>query len=407
VSRVLVDVTHTFGHPHNTGVQRVVRRLAVWARHWPNTTFIRFDRSVHDFVPLSEDDVGGLIDGWTTAPPTKEPNQGFWRRLARWFPGSQAAMDALRTYRTQRSIRLTPRRVDFRGAVYFSAEVFGEADRTTALNWWFAQGQTEVALVVHDLIPYFHPEWSIFNRKHFANYLNVVGRASLVAPVSQHTQDQVARWFTDQGRPLPRLKVVRPGFDLPGSSECAPGRTEGLGRVLACVGTLEARKNQIRVLWALKRLWDEGKTFSFVFAGKEADGGEFRRVWEPMATAGYPVHWWNPASEAEVEWLYGHAVATVYPSLAEGFGLPVVESLARGTPCITASVGATAETAADLGGCLTVDPTDTGAIQAAIGRMLDEPSLRDSLVAGFRRDRMRRWEDYARDIQAVVGELAD
>lgn len=407
MKRILFDVTHTFGHPHNTGVQRVVRRLAVWVRHWPDTTFIRFDRSVLDFVALTDQDIDFLIEGWAQTPRTKEPNQGLLRRLARSIPGSQPVLDAIRAWRTARAFRRAAGHIDFRNAVYFSAEVFGEADRTEALKGRLNQGQTKVVLAVMDLIPYFHPEWSIFNRRHFRNYLALVERATLLAPISQHTRDQLVEWFADNDRSPPRLEVVRPGFDLPTSAGGIPERCHGLGRFLACVGTLEVRKNQIRVIRALKALWDEGRQFSFVFAGKEADGGEFRQEWKQLTSAGYPVLWWNPATDAEVDWLYSHALATVYPSLAEGFGLPVVESLARGTPCVTASGGATGETAADLGGCLTVDPTDTGEIQKALARLLDEPLLPDALMRSFRQEKMRLWEEYARDLQALVGGAAD
>ena len=86
--------------------------------------------------------------------------------------------------------------------------------------------------------------------------------------------------------------------------------------------------------------------------------------------------------------MYGSALALVFPSLLEGFGLPILEAMACGVPVLTSDRGATAEVAGDA--ALLVDPHDTGALHLAMSRLADEGPLRARLSAGGRQ-RAREW----------------
>jgi glycosyltransferase involved in cell wall biosynthesis len=81
----------------------------------------------------------------------------------------------------------------------------------------------------------------------------------------------------------------------------------------------------------------------------------------------------GPVDDADLPLLYTLATATVYPSLYEGFGFPVLESLACGTPVLTSNTSSLPEVAGDL--CVLVDPADVGSIAAGIERLLSDPAL--------------------------------
>ena len=85
---------------------------------------------------------------------------------------------------------------------------------------------------------------------------------------------------------------------------------------------------------------------------------------------------------AELDALYAGAAAVCYPSLREGFGLPVLEAMAQGAPVVTSSTTSTAEVAGDAG--LLVDPLDVDAIAGALERLLADPELRARLGASAR-----------------------
>jgi len=81
--------------------------------------------------------------------------------------------------------------------------------------------------------------------------------------------------------------------------------------------------------------------------------------------------------DVELRELYRGALALLFPSLEEGFGLPILEAMQAGTPVLTSNVSATAEVAGDA--ALLVDPMDTTSIREGIVRLMDDAALRDDL----------------------------
>jgi alpha-1,3-rhamnosyl/mannosyltransferase len=107
------------------------------------------------------------------------------------------------------------------------------------------------------------------------------------------------------------------------------------------------------------------------------------------------VHFTGWVSAADLEGLYGLASVFAYPSLMEGFGSPVLEAMRRGVPVACSNVSSLPEVAGDAAELF--DPLDTGAIAAAIRRLLEDGVRRDELIArGRDRTRVFTWEATAR-----------
>ena len=96
---------------------------------------------------------------------------------------------------------------------------------------------------------------------------------------------------------------------------------------------------------------------------------------------------------------YARCTFTVYPSLAEGFGLPVIESLARGRPCICSAHGALGELSQG-GGCLALETVDAASLAAAIARLLAAPAELAALSAAAHARRFKTWPEYAAELAA-------
>jgi glycosyltransferase involved in cell wall biosynthesis len=108
----------------------------------------------------------------------------------------------------------------------------------------------------------------------------------------------------------------------------------------------------------------------------------------------------------DLDAVYASAEVVVYPSLGEGFGLPVLEAMAQGAPVVTSAGTATEEVAGDA--ALLVDPTDTDAIAAAMERLLDDRELADRLgAAGRERAAAYSWARSAELAAAVYAEAAE
>ncbi|MDQ6691720.1 MAG: glycosyltransferase family 4 protein [Candidatus Dormibacteraeota bacterium] len=180
-----------------------------------------------------------------------------------------------------------------------------------------------------------------------------------------------------------RVEVVPEGpTPLPSGGTLPMGLRPGY--VLA-VGTLEARKNYGRLVAAHRSL--KGTGAPLVIAGRPGWNGE-------APPAGKDVHVLGHVDDATLAALYDNAALLAFPSLYEGFGLPLLDAMTRGLPAIVGNRGALAE----LGGhaVVCVDPEDEGAIAAALTRLLGDAGLRARLAeAGRRRAKGFSWEGAA------------
>lgn len=168
----------------------------------------------------------------------------------------------------------------------------------------------------------------------------------------------------------------------------------GLPLVLV-VGSHEPRKNHLAVLHAAERLWRRGHRFSLTFIGGNSWGSdEFTDRLTASQGAGRPVESVSKLPDRLLWAAYRLARCTVFPSLNEGFGLPVAESLSAGTPAITSDFGSMREIA-EGGGALMVNPRDDDDLTATLERMLTDDLLVSRLAAESRARHRETWSDYA------------
>ncbi len=163
------------------------------------------------------------------------------------------------------------------------------------------------------------------------------------------------------------------------------------------VGSHEPRKNHLAVLHSAETLWREGLAFSLEFIGGSGWGDEFPARCAELQGAGRPIKVRRAVSEPELDQAYRSAAFSLFPSLHEGFGLPVAESLAHGTPVITSNFGSTAEIGR-LGGAVLVDPRDDRALTDAMRVLLSEPEKLAALRAEIAARPGRTWQNYADEL---------
>ena len=179
-----------------------------------------------------------------------------------------------------------------------------------------------------------------------------------------------------------RIAVTPLGVELPGPDRAGAGRLlAGLGvdgPFLLAVGTLEPRKNLPRLLEAFAEAAAELPEHALVVAGPVGWGPALR----PARDAAR-VHLAGPVGDATLHALYEAADGVAFPSLYEGFGLPVLEAMAHGTPVLTSDRSSLPEVAGDA--ALLVDPLDVGAIAKGLVRLAGDAALRAQLAAAGRR----------------------
>jgi len=225
-------------------------------------------------------------------------------------------------------------------------------------------------VTIHDLAFEVFPD--DFSRRTGWKYRTFTRRAARSAQRvicdSRFTADDlVRRYGVDEERV--RVIALAPSLAI---GDAPPPASDG--PYLLAVGDLRPKKNLLRLVQAFRALRGEGIEQRLVLAG--VDSGEGERV---RATAGgEPVELTGYVSEARLDALMRGADALVYPSLYEGFGLVLVEAMARGVPVVTARATCLPETAGDAAEYF--DPLDVTEMASAIRRVLDDPRRRDELV---------------------------
>lgn len=200
------------------------------------------------------------------------------------------------------------------------------------------------------------------------------------------------------------IEVVHPGLDHKRfKPSCGAGRYAVSPPYFVMLGGRSANKNQGRTLAAFARLAKHHPDVELYFAGpwRPADFAwlEARRADFGLGTR---VRHLGYVSEADLPSLYGNAAAFLFPSLEEGFGLPVLEAMASGAPVITSNRSSLPEVAGEA--ALLVDPYAVGDLSAAMSYLLDSPGGRETLRAkGFARAARFTWQRTARETLGVIG----
>lgn len=260
---------------------------------------------------------------------------------------------------------------------------------------------------LHDLtpmlFPHLHPRRRVLGYRLLARYS--LRRCERVIVYSANTR----RDLLDHRMAAPGAIVniplgVNPAFK-PGLATDTFRRRYRLERpFILTVGVLEPRKNHVLLFEVLRRLREGGERIDLVIVGREGwrwknplDKPEFRGL-KPWVRIVADV------PDADLAGLYNSATVFAYPSLYEGFGLPILEAMACGVPVVSSGASSLPEVAGDA--ALYADPHDADGFTAQVARVLRDRALRKQMVEeGLRRARQFSWRRAAQETLAVYHEV--
>jgi glycosyltransferase involved in cell wall biosynthesis len=292
------------------------------------------------------------------------------------------------------------------------------------LSWEMAHHPPDALFVPAHVLPLVHPHASLvtvhdLGYLHFPEahpwpqrlYLDLSTRwnaraaAHILADSKATKSDLVDRYNT----PPEKITVAYPGRDEtlapvrdPAAIQAVKARYSIVGDYFLYLGTLQPRKNLARVIEAFATIQTKAV---LVMAGKRGwlceDLLKLVHRWRLEGRGLFPGY----VNDEDKAALLSGALAFVFPSLYEGFGLPVLEAQACGCPVITSTTSSLQEVAGDA--ALLVDPSDTAAIAAAMQGIASEPALRERLIErGFANAHRFSWTACAQTVLSAIEQCA-
>lgn len=405
-------------HHSPVGLSRVEAHVLAGALTLPEERvgFGVYDRYAGAMRPLPRPVVEDLLGGYGRSAG---PGHGAAPRKRHWaLAGLREAERRLRVAgrgiggRIRRSLS-SDATVRFRPGDLFvvSGATWGQWEPAALESLVDRQGVRLVVLLA-DMIPWKYPHHfqdgpTVSGFLHFAGL--AARRAAMVLCISRATRDDFLEF--SGATPPGIVDVIHLGSD---AAAVEGRRPDGLpadatdrGFVL-CVGTIQVRKNHQLLYQLWRRFAEEGRSVPrLVLAGAPGwlTDDVVRQVrGDPLTQDSIMIL--NHVDDAELAWLYRHARFTVYPSLYEGWGLPIVESFRHGTPCLTSNTSSMPE--AGQGLATHLDPLDFAAWHREILARCADPTLlaaeRERIRAAFR---PRTWEMFSRDFIDRVRPLVD
>jgi glycosyltransferase involved in cell wall biosynthesis len=272
-----------------------------------------------------------------------------------------------------------------------------------------AQG-FKVVQVVYDLIISLYPHLhhpSLF-KPYTQNMFDAVTVSDLMIPISKSSERDLKKFCEILNLSVPKTKVIRLGDEIELNDDLLNQKDKPDNRIedeyLLCVGTIENRKNHMLLYQTYKLAAERGIDLpQLIIAGGRgwlSDDVQYLISHDP-SIAKKIILFYSP-SDAVLSWLYRNCLFTVYPSLYEGWGLPVAESLAYGKVCVSSGVSSMPEIAGDM---LTYfSPNSTDECLASLTAMLKEKTRLKAEERISKDYQMTSWQDtYQQVVKSISG----
>ena len=380
---IYLDVTSACQSGLNTGVKRMQRSLHAWLSQQENYAPVYWQAALRGYRTLLPADIRNL------EPPTGKI-QGvalyetfatglFWDWGAVWRDRSRLL--AWPKDRRDGDLLLVP------DLLWDNREVFFHRPCPPNL--------CRVG-IFHDAIPLRLGKPSRINAYFCARGVRALAHFDHVICISHEAESDLHFFWKKFGKkPVPTHVVPWP---VPFSFKRPECRSNFKAREVLCVARLGPHKNHLRLLDACEALWAGGIEFKLRLIGCKdlPDLNSVRRILrriEALQAAGRDVLWSAHVSEDALHAAYQSSSFTVFPSLLEGFGLPIIESLWHGRPVVCGANGALGEAAAG-GGCESGDMNEPRSLVSALRRLLTDQTRYEQLYLEARKRQYRSWEQY-------------
>jgi glycosyltransferase involved in cell wall biosynthesis len=381
---LVIDVSNSTRDPANSGVIRVTRRFSRALQQFDDPLFVIWDDQSSRYVlPIREEFAqlgqfnGPRLTNEERLSPSALQRVGLEQILERlgrrdpWMIFSETMME----------VRFKTVRAYIRGLGFRTAAIF------------------------YDAIPVLRPDLCNEEMRHnHRDYMIGLADCDLVIPISHYSGQCLRDFWQAEAVSDGSIHVdVLPG-EFGGSERVSQPPTASARIQILCVSTLEPRKNHRRLIEACLLLEKNYPDLDWVLTlvgNKYAGAFEIADWIEEVGAANPRVRWLGIVDDPTLHQLYAEASFTVYPSIIEGFGIPILESIWHGRPCICSLDGVMGELARE-GGCLTTDVQDVQALSETIATLARDYQLREELVRQAVVRKLKTWNDYVNEFREAM-----
>jgi glycosyltransferase involved in cell wall biosynthesis len=223
--------------------------------------------------------------------------------------------------------------------------------------------------------------------------------ATKIIAISQQTKSDLERYFQTPAEQIVIVPMAQPFL----AESTFPLKYPIPDKFILVVGRIESRKNPFNIVYAFAELAHAHPDLHLVFAGPPTHGHAVKKLAKRYGVDGR-VHLFGFVSDFGLVKLYRRAQVLLFPSLYEGFGIPILEGFVHETPVVTSNTGALKEVAGDA--AVLVDPTSPASIAGGVRRLLDNPETRAHYVAmGNKRSQDFSWDKSAEKLLTLINSL--
>jgi glycosyltransferase involved in cell wall biosynthesis len=261
------------------------------------------------------------------------------------------------------------------------------------------------AFIFYDAIPLRREELKDSIEAH-SEYMRQLKNADIIIPISQWSANDFLNFQSKNCSEIDAKPIVK-AIHLPSESILGSRARdltflkENKGNLILSVGSITSHKNQIKLLRAFNSYCNKNRDTNWrlelIGHVHPALAGELNNL---IAQNSRITHY-PGASDEYLKQAYADCSFTVFPSVEEGFGLPIVESLWFGKPSICANFGAPSEVG-EKGGCLLIDVKNEAEIESAITRLINDTVLYDNLCKEAISINLDTWDDYANKVKGIL-----
>lgn len=261
--------------------------------------------------------------------------------------------------------------------------------------FWIKPKNKKLVVTVHDITPLIFSKHHNFKRKIYYQVIvkKLLHQANKIISISETTKKDLIKFYKI---PESKIKVIYHGVSIKHTSKPIPKKYKIDSEYILYVGTVEPRKNLIRLIEAYNKIKPKEKLV-IVGASGWKNKDIYKKQNKNIIFTGY-------IPDEDLNKFYSNAKIFIYPSLYEGFGLPILEAMACKTPVITSNTSSMPEVGGDA--VIYVNPTNTNDIANKLKELLNNKPLQKQLSEkGYKRSKQFTWDKTAKETIEIYRKL--